>query len=191
MLSRGGMQNSGILSGVSTLGKAAAPRRAFSSRCWLGGRPRKEARGRFPLPCDALILSKNHITAPRREVRKGEEPRKQIYLQTQKCNTTLTCFPGTLQQSKALRMLRTAGPARAQSARPKQPLLDALPPAKSHGFCRKDKMKPPERLNDSESLPGALPEQPLRAPPRAEPGPYLAGFQRHSTSASLRLSVLL
>lgn len=80
MLSRGGMQNSGILSGVSTLGKAAAPRRAFSSRCWLGGRPRKEARGRFPLPCDALILSKNHITAPRREVRKGEEPRKQIYL---------------------------------------------------------------------------------------------------------------
>jgi len=61
LVSLGGMQNSGILSGVSTFGKAAAPSRAFSVRFWPGGSPRKEDRGRFPLSCDARIFSKIHI----------------------------------------------------------------------------------------------------------------------------------
>lgn len=59
--SLGGMQNSGILSGVSTLGKAAAPRRPFSSTLWPGGSPRKAGQGRLLLSWDALIFSKNHI----------------------------------------------------------------------------------------------------------------------------------
>lgn len=71
-------------------------------------------------------------------------------------------------------MPRTAGPAQMQSARPnEQPLLDTPPSVKSHGFCRKDKMKPPEeRLNDIESLPS--PSDPSVLPrSRADPRPYL------------------
>lgn len=82
LVSLGGMQNSGILSGVITFGKAAAFSRAFSGRFWPCGIPRKEELGRFPFSCDTLIFSKIHITVARQEILKGEKFEGEIHLQT-------------------------------------------------------------------------------------------------------------
>lgn len=84
LVSLGGMQNSGILSGVSTFGKAEAPSRAFSGRFWPCGSPRKEEVGRVPFSCEALIFSKNHITVAGQETLKGEKFEGQIHLQRKK-----------------------------------------------------------------------------------------------------------